>query len=237
MPKIDVVLTPALWSLQDASDKQVVVIDIFRATSTICAALHYGALAVLPIMEADETLTYAEQGYLTAGERNGKPLDDFDFGNSPVLIQRENLKGKKLALTTTNGTKCFELAKNADCYQVISGSFMNLKATADYLNAQSKDVVLFCAGWKDQFNLEDSLFAGAMITVLADSFEIDSDAALLCKNLYHCATEFGFHEFLKQSSHYKRLSKYDASGDMELCLQHDLYNQVVVLQNSHLVLM
>jgi len=237
MPKIDVVLTPALWSIHDATDKMVVVIDIFRATSTICAALHFGANSVLPIREADETLTYSQQGYLTAGERNGKALEAFDFGNSPVLIQNDILRGVKLALTTTNGTKCFELAKHANCHQVLSGSFMNIQATANYLKAQSKDIVLLCAGWKDHFNLEDSLFAGALVTILADDFEIDTDASLLCKNLYHCAQELGFHEFLKQSSHYKRLSQYDASGDMELCLKHDLYHQVVILKDNHLVLL
>lgn len=237
MPKIDVVLTPALWGLQDATDKQVVVIDIFRATSTICSALHFGATAVLPVKEADETLKFVREGYFTAGERNGKALEGFDFGNSPMLIQNEILKGGKLALTTTNGTKCFDLAKHSNCHQVLSGSFMNIQATANYLKSQQKDVVLFCAGWKDEFNLEDSLFAGALVTILADKFEIDTDSALLCKNLYHCAQDLGFHEFLKQSSHYKRLSKYDATGDMELCLKHDLYHKVVILKDNHLVLL
>ncbi len=236
MPSIEVVLTPALWELQNAENKNIVVIDIFRATSTICAALHFGASAVLPIKEANETLKYKNNGYLTAGERNGQPLPGFDFGNSPVLIQDKKLFGNKLALTTTNGTKCFDLSKKSNAAGIFGGSFMNLSATANYLTNQGKDIVILCAGWKDQFNLEDSLYAGALVSALQYDFDLHCDAALMTMSLYQCSLQVGLVNFLKKSSHYQRLNKYDAKGDMELCLSVDVHHQVVQLVGDELVL-
>jgi len=236
MPTVDIVLSPALWPLVDAKYKNIVVIDIFRATSTIAAALKHGAASVVPVLKAEETLTYKSKGYLTAGERNGLPIDGFDFGNSPVLIQDEKLKGKKLALTTTNGTKCFDLAKSASSNRIYSGAFANIQATADILIQEKKDVILFCAGWKDLVNLEDTLYAGTLYHLLQNHFKPANDAVLIAEDVFIRAQEQGFNAVLNQSSHFQRLEKFGAQRDMDFSLQQNILNSCVVLKDNELVL-
>lgn len=236
MPTIDIVLSPALWSLADAKDANVVVIDIFRATSTIAAALQAGATAVHPVKAADEALALGKKGYLTAGERDGKPLEGFDFGNSPVLIQGERIKGQKLALTTTNGTKCFEMAQTSDCHAIYSGSFLNIRATAERLLDENRNIILFCAGWKDLINLEDTLYAGALYAMLQDDFSAAHDAVLLAENAFDMAKKKGVKRYLKVSSHFQRLKNFGAERDMELSLKHNTLDRCVVLKDDELVL-
>lgn len=236
MPSIDVVLSPSLWELVDAKDKNVVVIDIFRATTTICAALNYGAEKVLPVLNAEEALTYKQKGYLTAGERNGQAIPGFDFGNSPLLIQDKKLINNSLALTTTNGTKCFEMAKACSPHNLFAGAFINISALANKLIKDQKDVVLFCAGWKNQINLEDTLFAGTLINYLKNYFSWDQDSVIIALDLYKNAIKTGMTQYLQNSSHYKRLSGFGANDDMAFALQMDQMKKVVVMKQEHLVL-
>ena len=228
MMNIEVVLSPALLHLSDISSKNVVVIDILRATSTICTAIHEGAEAVKAVKDVEQAKALGVEGYITAAERNGQKIDGFDMGNSPFECMNGAVLGKKLALTTTNGTKCIEAAANAGAANVLSGSFLNIDATADWLVMDGRDVVLFCAGWKDSFNLEDTLFAGSMASMLLDktSCLIDCDAALMSIDLYSLA-KGNLMDYLKKSSHYKRLSHLHHDEDMVYCLQCSIFQTVV----------
>lgn len=228
MMNIEVVLSPALLHLSDISSKNVVVIDILRATSTICTAIHEGAEAVKAVKDVEQAKALGVEGYITAAERNGQKIDGFDMGNSPFECMNGAVLGKKIALTTTNGTKCIEAAANAGAANVLSGSFLNIDATADWLVMDGRDVVLFCAGWKDSFNLEDTLFAGAMASMLSDktSCLIDCDAALMSIDLYSLA-KGNLMDYLKKSSHYKRLSHLHHDEDMVYCLQNSIFQTVV----------
>ena len=132
MMNIEVVLSPALLHLSDISSKNVVVIDILRATSTICTAIHEGAEAVKAVKDVEQAKALGVEGYITAAERNGQKIDGFDMGNSPFECMNGAVLGKKIALTTTNGTKCIEAAANAGAANVLSGSFLNIDATADW---------------------------------------------------------------------------------------------------------
>ena len=228
MMNIEVVLSPALLHLSDISSKNVVVIDILRATSTICTAIHEGAEAVKAVKDVEQAKALGVEGYITAAERNGQKIDGFDMGNSPFECMNGAVLGKKIALTTTNGTKCIEAAANAGAANVLSGSFLNIDATADWLVMDGRDVVLFCAGWKDSFNLEDTLFAGSMASMLSDktSCLIDCDAALMSIDLYSLA-KGNLMDYLKKSSHYKRLSHLHHDEDMVYCLQYSIFQTVV----------
>ena len=228
MMNIEVVLSPALLHLSDISSKNVVVIDILRATSTICTAIHEGAEAVKAVKDVEQAKALGVEGYITAAERNGQKIDGFDMGNSPFECMNGAVLGKKIALTTTNGTKCIEAAANAGAANVLSGSFLNIDATADWLVMDGRDVVLFCAGWKDSFNLEDTLFAGSMASMLLDktSCLIDCDAALMSIDLYSLA-KGNLMDYLKKSSHYKRLSHLHHDEDMVYCLQCSIFQTVV----------
>jgi 2-phosphosulfolactate phosphatase len=228
MMNIEVVLSPALLHLSDINDKNVVVIDILRATSTICTAIHEGAEAVKAVKDIEQAKSLGAIGYLTAAERNGQKLEGFDMGNSPFECMNGAVLGKKIALTTTNGTKCIEAAANDGAANVLSGSFLNLEASADWLVNDRRDVVLFCAGWKDSFNLEDTLFAGALASNILGKAEcvIDCDAALMAVDLYDLAKD-DLMGYLKKSSHYKRLSHLHHDEDMVYCLQNSVFQTVV----------
>src|SRR3954467_2879361 len=112
---LDVCLTPALIPLYNVPDYIVVVIDIFRATSSICYGIENGAVAIIPVSQVEECAAYREKGlgYLLAAERDGKVVEGFDFGNSPFSYTPEKASGKTVVLTTTNGTHGLHLSDTA----------------------------------------------------------------------------------------------------------------------------
>ena len=137
MPKIEVCLTPALLDLYAIENSIVVVIDILRATSSITYGIDNGAEAIIPVMNVEDCLNYADKGYLLAAERNGEVVAGYDFGNSPFSYTAEKVAGKTVVLTTTNGTKAMHLAQER-AHKVIVGSFLNLAAVCSYLQKENK---------------------------------------------------------------------------------------------------
>lgn len=236
MINIEVVLSPALLHLANVKNKNVVVIDILRATSTICTAIHEGALAVRPVNTVEEALIFKNQDYLTAAERDGCKLDGFDMGNSPFECMNGVVKERKLALTTTNGTKCITAASIAGAVNVLAGSFLNIDATAEWLIRDGRDVVLLCAGWKDKVNLEDSLFAGALADLIAGKTDttIDCDSTHMAMDLFRLSAS-DIAEYLVKSSHYQRLSHLHHQEDMVYCLKMNLFGTVAGLKNLEMV--
>ena len=130
---LDVCLSPALIHLFNVEEYVVVIIDIFRATSSICYGIENGAEAIIPVAEVDECIAYRDKfpGYLLAAERDGKVVDGFDFGNSPFSYTAEKVGGKTVVLTTTNGTQALHLSRKAK--KVVIGSFLNLTALCTWL--------------------------------------------------------------------------------------------------------
>ena len=158
--KVEVSFSPALFSsYYHEHECNVVIVDIFRATSAICTAFHFGVKEIIPVATVEEAMAYKKEGYMVGAERDGNIVDGFDFGNSPFSYMDERIKGKSIVLTTTNGTKAITIAKEAE--GILIGSFLNLNALADFLIEDGKSVLIQCAGWKNRFNLEDTLFAGA----------------------------------------------------------------------------
>ena len=234
-PSLEVCLSPALLHLYDTNDAVVVIIDIFRATSTITAALHNGAKCVIPVASVAECITIGEQmpNSLTAGERDGKIAPGLQYGNSPLEYPPLFVKDKTLVLTTTNGTRLLHMIEGAAT--IVIGSFLNLSALCAYLLSQKKRVVLGCASWKDKFNLEDTLFAGAVIHQVVGSFEINCDSARAALHLYN-QSGGNYLEFLKDSSHYKRLSAYGLQEDMAYCATPNLHPVVPYLKGTEIVI-
>ena len=235
LPKLEVCLSPALLHLFDTKGTVVVIIDVFRATSTIAAALHNGAKCVIPVASVPECIELGTQieNSITAGERDGKIAEGLEYGNSPLEYPRAFVEGKTLVLTTTNGTRLLHMVQDADT--IITGSFLNLGAVCDFLAAQGKNVVLGCAAWKDRFNMEDTLFAGAVVSRIGRQFDINCDSARGAKNLYESSGGGNFINFLQDSSHYRRLSGFGLLGDMEYCTTPDLHPVVPILEGRELV--
>jgi len=233
MNNLQVCLTPALIPLFKVEDYIVVVIDIFRATSSICYGIDNGARAIIPVSQVEECLAYQEihSEYLLAAERNGAVVDGFDFGNSPFSYTKEKVSGKTIVLTTTNGTHALHLSRSAK--KVIIGSFLNLTAVCNWLKDQHENVLLVCAGWKNNFNLEDTLFAGAVTEQLKGNFIFD-DAAIAANDLFQMAKD-NIPAYLAKTSHSERLKKLGIEADIAFCLNVDMTTAIPVLDGERLV--
>lgn len=224
--KIECCLSPALLHLFNLDKTIVVVIDVFRATSTISAALGNGAKEVIPVDDVEACIALGKQtpNSITAGERNGEIAPGLEYGNSPSTYNKDFIEGKTLVLTTTNGTRLLYQAAAAE--EILTASFFNIQATADYLLKQNKNVLLACASWKDRFNLEDTLCAGAIYQALQNRFQSDCDSIRMANAMYNLAKDklFGF---LKDSSHFHRLSKLGLDYDLEYCCKKNIFDFVV----------
>jgi 2-phosphosulfolactate phosphatase len=226
MNSIEVCFTPELIHLHEVKGKLVVVVDIFRATSTMVAALAHGVTEILPFADLESCRAMQGQGYLIAGERDGLTAPGFELGNSPVAYLEGNYAGKKLAMTTTNGTLALEKSKGAS--EILIGAFPNLKATASYIQSRNLDVLIHCAGWKGRFNLEDSLYAGALVQALSSSHVNQEDGAIAMSSLFAQAIG-NLAEYLAQASHAKRLQNHGIEADIAFCLTLNRYDQVIGL--------
>lgn len=234
LPALEVCLSPALLHLYNTKGTITVIIDVFRATSTIAAALHGGAISVVPVASVSECITLGATipNSITAGERDGRVAEGLQYGNSPLEYPRSFIQGKKLILTTTNGTRLLHMVQDADT--IITGSFLNLDAVCNYLIAQGKPVLLGCASWKDKFNLEDTLFAGAVVNKIRSHFTMTDDAGRAAVHLANAASG-DYCNFLKDSSHWHRLSAYGLQHDMEYCCTPNQHPVVPILKNGELV--
>lgn len=233
MKTIDVCLSPDLMHLYPVSDRVVVVVDILRATSCMVTALAHGVQSIRPFADLEACRAMKAHGYFTAGERNGEKVEGFDFGNSPFEYMIEKLKGQRIAFTTTNGTQA--IAKSQGAKQIIIGSFLNLTAVTEYLKRGNDSVLVVCAAWKGKVNLEDTLFAGALVENLKDHIEPDCDAPLAAQRLYNLAKK-DMVDFLKDSSHVKRLNRLHVHKDIAFCVTPDQYPVVPRLVDDDLIL-
>jgi 2-phosphosulfolactate phosphatase len=197
-------------------------------------AFAYGVEAIIPVATINECISYQQQGYLAAAERDGKTPEGFDFDNSPFNYMTEKVNGATICVTTTNGTLAITKSKSA--VKVMIGSFLNLGALSTYLRDQQYDILVLCAGWKGKPNLEDTLFAGALVERLQEEFMIEEDAALMAQRLYNLGKN-DLLGFVASSSHVKRLQRLGIQKDIAYCLQHDLYDVLPVLRGNTLVKM
>ncbi|MCR5888943.1 2-phosphosulfolactate phosphatase [Hymenobacter sp. J193] len=238
MPSVDICFSPELLPLYKLERRVAVVVDILRATSSIVTALASGVTHVFPVAELAECQALGRQhDCLTAGERDGRPAAGFDLGNSPFgyLDGELSVRGRALAISTTNGTQALRRSLAADA--VVVGAFLNLEAVAAFAETQQKDVLVVCAGWKGQFCLEDTVFGGALASRLAPrGFDVaGSDATLAALHLWQQAQP-DLHAYLLQSSHVRRLNSLEANKDFEFCLRIDEYAGILpIWQEDRLV--
>ncbi|EAY30018.1 2-phosphosulfolactate phosphatase [Microscilla marina] len=232
MKQLEVCLTPDLLQHYSLEGKVVVVIDVFRATTTMVSALANGISRITPVATLKECSALKEKGYLTAAERNGKKPGGFDLGNSPLNYLKHDYSGQQLAMTTSNGT--LAITKSIAAHEIIIGAFINMSAVVAYLRAQSQDILLLCAGWKGRINTEDSLFAGAVAHLLANETELANDSAVAVQSLYQ-THETNMEEFLKEGLHFNRLQRLGLDEDIEFCLKKDEYNLVPTYKNGVLI--
>jgi 2-phosphosulfolactate phosphatase len=231
---VEVCFTPGEYPYYKDEFEIVVVIDVLRATSAICAAFDNGIQSIIPVPTVEEAWAYKQKGYLAGAERKGQIVEGFDFGNSPFSYMREDFKGKDVVLTTTNGTKSLDVAKDAEI--VVVGAFLNLEALCKWLEKQDKNVLCLCSGWQDKFNLEDTICAGAICQYLigTGNYISDEDSSIAAKYLYLSAKD-NYLGYLKSSSHRRRLKNLNLNEDIKYCLTPNQTNVIPILKDGKLI--
>jgi len=231
--RLEVCLSPAIYDKHADDDNLVVIVDILRATSSICAAIHHGVKAIIPVATVEEARAMKELGYMVASERDGYILDFADFGNSPFNFTPEIVKDKEIVYSTTNGTRCIHMAGHSKA--VVIGSFLNISSLANWLIQQNGPVLIFCASWKDKFSLEDTVFAGALAEKLLQSgnFETTCDAVTASLDLWSMAKN-DLLGYINKSAQKTRLASKGLDDCIEYCLTADQTKVIPLFQNDRL---
>lgn len=235
MRNLEVVVSPALLPYYNIKGKAVIVIDILRATSSMCVGFKTGVEKILTLASAEECKLFKEFNFVIAAEKDAIKVEGFDLGNSPFEFENPLLAGKSIALATTNGTKAIKYAEENGAAQIAIGAFLNIDTLCNWLNSINEDLVLLCAGWKNKFNLEDTLFAGAVVHKIGVSFKIDCDSALSAQLLYE-QNKDNLEALVRKSSHAKRFElKHLNTDDIKYCLQFNTANVLPILKNNYFI--
>ena len=234
MNRIEVCFSPGEYHLYESEFDLVVVLDVLRATSAICTAIDHGVKEIIPVASVEEAIEYKRRGFIAAAERGGEIVEGFDMGNSPFSYMDPALKGQTIVLTTTNGTKAIHMARNKKT--VVIGSLNNLQVLCDWLIEQERDILVLGSGWKDKFNLEDTICAGAIADLCLESgkFKADEDSTVAAKFIFRSSRDNMF-AFLKASSHRRRLRRLNLNEDVKYCLTPNNCMSIPVLKEGSLV--
>lgn len=234
--KIEVCVSPALYPYYENPEAIVVVTDVLRASSAIVTAFINGVERIIPVGTLEEAKAYKEKGFMVAAERDGLVRDFADFGNSPYNFTPERVAGKQIVYSTTNGTNAIHMASSGN--QVLIGAYLNLSALAKYIRKEQKDLLVLCAGWKNKFNLEDTLFAGALAQLVLedDNYSTICDATLGAVDLYNVARGdmMGYISKVAQNGRLKKNNLDDVIG---YCHETDLTDLIPVLNKDHLLVL
>jgi len=232
--KLEVCLSPAMFHRYDCTGVIVVVIDVLRACSAICTAFENGAAEIIPVAEAEEAREYKKKGFLVAAERDGFTLDFADFGNSPFNFTRDRVEGRTIAYSTTNGTRILEMTEKS--YKTIIGSFLNISSVTDWILNEKKDVILFCAGWKDRFSLEDAVCAGAYSSRLIESgkFFTICDSVHASLDIWDKARN-NLREYIEKAAQRTRLREKGLDDCIDFCLTADYTTIIPVVEKGKII--
>ncbi len=231
---LEICFTPAAFDAHADSEAVVVVIDVLRATSSICTAFANGVREVIPVETVEEAREMKAQGYLLAAERDGFVLDFADFGNSPFNFTPEKVKGKSVAYSTTNGTGIIKRASS--CHDVAIGSYLNMTALCRWIEEQGRKVVIVCAGWKNRFSLEDAVCAGALAERLLQSgrFCTICDSVNAATDLWNAARN-DLTGYIEKAAQRSRLRDKGLDDCIPYCHTFDVTDVIPVLREERLV--
>ncbi|MFM7383162.1 MAG: 2-phosphosulfolactate phosphatase family protein [Microcystaceae cyanobacterium] len=219
----------------DALPDCAVVIDVLRATSTIATALKVGAEAVQAFSSLEELMQVSEAWpaaqRLRAGERGGAKVEGYELGNSPLDCTPALMGGKRLFLSTTNGTRALQRVQEAQ--QVIAGAIINRQTVVNYLLAQPPETLwLLGSGWEGGYSLEDTVCAGAIADLLTSyaGFKVGNDEVIAAIALYR-QWQDNLLDLFRQASHGQRLLRLNGDEDLKYCASLDLLD-ILPLQRS-----
>jgi 2-phosphosulfolactate phosphatase len=232
--KVEVCFTPAVYHTFHSDNSIVVVVDILRATSAICTAFMNGVKKIIPVATLKEAKEYKKKGFMVAAERDGIVRDFADFGNSPYNFTPDIIKDKEIVYSTTNGTNTIMMA--AKSHKVLIGAYLNFSALSDYIVKSERDVIILCAGWKDKFNLEDTLFAGALAESILRNKHFGSicDSTLAAIDLWNIANK-DLMGYIDKVAQRHRLKLNGLDDVIEYCHTFDLTIKIPYLHDGNLL--
>lgn len=222
---LDICFSPALYPFYQKENDVVVVVDIFRATTTMCVAFANGAKSIISVADIELAKKYKSDGFLVGAERNARRVDFADFGNSPFEYSPEKVSGKEIVFTTTNGTQAIDVAKNAA--HLFIGAFSNIDALVEKCVQSGNRVVILCAGWNNKVNIEDTIFGGFFAEKLSRKTDVvfESDAVRMAVEMWKLAKNNPL-EYVNNSDHYARLVANGVAGDAEFCFKENTVSVV-----------
>ncbi|MBI1805445.1 MAG: 2-phosphosulfolactate phosphatase [Ignavibacteria bacterium] len=234
--KVDVYFTPAHLDEMQLKDKNIVVVDVLRASTTIATALCNGAKEIIPVSTVESVVKISGSLFgdvtLRAGERNAKMIEGFNLGNSPLEYTEEVVRGKSIIFMTTNGSAA--MVKGRHAKNLVVAGFVNLSAVVEFLAELHNDFIIVCAGKESNFCLEDSVCAGKIIskldTVIDDNL-ILNDAAVATVTLEKTIGK-GVLKMLRNSEHGKLLSEMGFEGDLKVCAEIDSLSVLPVMTGN-----
>ncbi|HBH49983.1 MAG TPA: 2-phosphosulfolactate phosphatase [Bacteroidales bacterium] len=231
---IEVCFTPASYDVFKKDEAVVVVVDILRATSAIVTAFMNGVHRLLPVGTLEEAKALKGKGFMVAAERDGIVRDFADFGNSPFNFTPERVKGNEIVYSTTNGTKSIMMASHS--HRVLIGAYLNQQALVDYIVQENRDLIILCAGWKNKFNLEDSLFAGSLAKAVLDydNFYTDCDSTQAALDLWSIASK-DLISYVDKCAQRHRLAKNGLDDVIEYCHTFDQTDLIPALKENYIV--
>lgn len=232
--KVEVSFSNDAFKHFETGNSIAVVVDVLRATSAIITAFMNGVNTIIPVGTLEEAREYKNKGYMVAAERDGVVRDFADFGNSPFNFKKEVVEGQDIAYSTTNGTMAVQQA--AKCKAVVIGAHLNVSALADWLIDQHQDVIIACAGWKNKFSLEDTVFAGSLAQKLTGSghFNTICDSALAAIDLYNIAKN-DMIAYIDKAANRHRLKRLGLDDVIGYCHTPDVTKIIPVLEQHYLV--
>jgi 2-phosphosulfolactate phosphatase len=225
-PALEVCFSPALLPTVGANhNRNVVVVDILRATTAMCTAFGHGVASLIPVSNVEEAYEKKKQGWLVAGEEDGIKLPFADFGNSPLEFRDRSISGKEIVFCTTNGTQAIHLGKEYG--DVLIASFVNLDAICGWLKRDQKEVMILCSGWKNSFSLEDAIFAGAMTDLLVNAYGFlpVSDSTLASMALWNQSARRMI-KTVSRSDHYLRLLGIEGRKGLKYCFYPEKFHVI-----------
>jgi 2-phosphosulfolactate phosphatase len=237
--KIDVTFNSLDLDELQLRDKNVVVIDVLRSSTTVTLALNNGAREIIPVESIENAVKISGSLFgdvtLRGGERNGKIIQGFNLGNSPLEYSEATVKGKSIIFCTTNGSVAMYRSRFARHLAV--GSFVNVSAVIDFIKGINSDFLLICAGRANafsNFSLEDAICAGMIIQKLLQdkSLTIEFTDASLATLALQKSYGRSILKMLKNTEHGRYLIEIGFSEDIKLCAAVDSVPVLPVLSGN-----
>lgn len=239
--RVDVALVPQEIEGKNFEHITAIVIDVLRASTCIANAIANGCDGVIPTVSVEEAMdisrAYSRDDYLLCGERKNEKIDGFDLGNSPLEFTEDRVKGKKLIMTTTNGTRAIRTAKTAP--SVIIGGLWNISACCELAVTLGRDILIICAGQNGRYAMEDAICAGGFaerLGALTNAGIEETDGCRTARLLYETVRD-RLCQALSQSDHGRNLINAGFGEDVKVAARIDCVDVVPVFHEGHIVAM